>query len=263
MGSSVVQGKMWGSRARDWADFGESTSNDLFNAILQKTKVVNGAKLLDVGCGAGKFCKIASGLGFKVSGFDASESLIAIARERMPNAEFQSGDMEELPYPDQSFDVVTGINSFQFAGDIENALREAKRVTKRDGRVIIAVWGKPEDCEASLVFSALGPYMPPPPPPNEKTPARKPLYTEGVLEDLAEQSGLNPGAAEEIVCIWDFEDEETALRGMLSAGLIALAIQNAGEQKITETVAEAIKQFKQKSGRVKIKNTFRCLTSKA
>lgn len=261
MGSSGIQGKLWGERARDWADFGESTASDLFNSILQKIKRVNGSKLLDVGCGAGMFCQIASGHGFKVSGFDASESLIAIARERMPRAEFQSGEMEELPYADQSFDVVTGINSFQFAGDIENALREAKRVTKKDGQVIIAVWGKPEDCEATLIFSALGPFMPKPP--NEQGSVRKPLYTEGVLEDLTKQAGLNPGAAEEIMCIWDFENEETALRGILSAGLTALAIENFGEQKISETVSDALKQFIQKSGRVTVKNTFLCLTSKA
>src|SRR4030095_3674545 len=161
------------------------------NAIIRKTKAVNGAKLLDVGCGAGKFCKIASDAGFNVTGFDASDNLIEIARERMPENEFKTGDMEKLPYGDKIFDVVTGINSFQFAGDIIKSVGEAKRVAKDGGEIVMAVWGRPEECEASSIFAALGPYMPQPP--NEKGAVRKPLYTDGILEELASQAGGGPG----------------------------------------------------------------------
>ena len=259
MGSSEFQGKMWGYRARDWANYGESTSTDLFKAVLTKINDLRGS-LLDIGCGSGGFCNMASESGFKTSGFDASESLIEIARERFPKTEFKSGEMEKLPYPNDSFDIATGFNSFQFAGEIVNALKETKRVVRKGGKVIMVVWGRPEQCQATEIFKALSSYMPPPP----STPSgRPPLFTEGVLETLASEAGLHPETTEDLICAWDFADERTALKAILSAGLISIAINNAGEEKVSQTVSDAIKQFKQPSGRVVIKNTFRCLVSKA
>ncbi len=260
MGTSEMQGKLWGTNAINWADYGESTSNDLFKAVLLKIKNTDkGIKLLDLGCGAGGFCKMASDQGFNISGYDASEQLIAIARERLPQADFQTGDLEDLLYSDNTFDVVTGFNCFQFAGDIVNALNEARRVTKKGGTVVIAVWGKPEKCDASVVFAALAPFMPTPQKSNDK----KPLYTEGILESLAVEAGLHPETTEEIECLWKFENENKALKAILSAGVMSLAIKNAGEEKIKELVADAIKIYKDPSGSYRLKNTFLCLVSKA
>jgi 2-polyprenyl-3-methyl-5-hydroxy-6-metoxy-1,4-benzoquinol methylase len=110
MGSAEIQAQMWGARARDWADAGESTSIDMFNTILDKTAVTGKTNLLDIGCGSGMFCQMASTRGAKVSGIDASEQLVNIARERVPLGDFRAGEMEDLPYPDATFDLVTGIN---------------------------------------------------------------------------------------------------------------------------------------------------------
>ncbi len=56
--------------------------------------------------------------------------------------------MESLPYEDGSFDVVTGLNAFQFAADPAHALRAAGRVARRGAPLVIATWGRPEQCEA-------------------------------------------------------------------------------------------------------------------
>ena len=69
--------------------------------------------------------------------------------ERLPGRDFRVGEMQTLPYADQSFDVVTGFNSFQVAASPIDALREARRVARRAGTVVIATWGPPEDCEAA------------------------------------------------------------------------------------------------------------------
>jgi ubiquinone/menaquinone biosynthesis C-methylase UbiE len=50
--------------------------------------------------------------------------------------------MEALPYADDAFDLVTGFTSFFFANDIVAALREAARVAKPAGPVVIQVWGR-------------------------------------------------------------------------------------------------------------------------
>ena len=199
---------------------------------------------------------MARDMGIDVSGFDASAQLISIAQKRLPEAEFKNGDLEEFPYDDSSFDMVTGFNSFQFAGNIVNALKEAKRVTKKGGKVIIAVWGKPQDSDASQIFSSLAQYMPPP-----VSTGRAPLYSDGTLEAIVRDAELSLETAEEVVCEWKFKDEAAALKAIMSAGLIVLAIQNAGEEKIRKTIGNAIKQFRQNDGSYRLKNTFICLTS--
>jgi SAM-dependent methyltransferase len=70
--------------------------------------------LLDVGCGTGGAAFLAAGHGARVAGLDASLDSVEVARERVPTGDFRVGDMESLPWPDGSFDVVTGSNSFQF-----------------------------------------------------------------------------------------------------------------------------------------------------
>ena len=54
---------------------------------------------------------------------------------------FDQGEMENLPCPDASFDLVTGNNSFQYAADPVAALREARRVMKPNALLSIQVWG--------------------------------------------------------------------------------------------------------------------------
>jgi Methyltransferase domain len=54
----------------------------------------------------------------------------------VPEAELRLGDLQALPYPDDSFDVVTGFTSFFFADDIVAALREAGRVARAGAPVV-------------------------------------------------------------------------------------------------------------------------------
>jgi ubiquinone/menaquinone biosynthesis C-methylase UbiE len=72
------------------------------------------------------FCQLAARLGAQVSGLDAAEPLLAITRERVPRGDFRTGEMERLPYSNQTFDVVAGINAFQFAASPVTALQEAR-----------------------------------------------------------------------------------------------------------------------------------------
>jgi ubiquinone/menaquinone biosynthesis C-methylase UbiE len=70
-------------------------------------------RLLDAGCGQG--CSAGSrARGATVFGIDAAPALLDIARERVPLGTFDLGDVGNLPYADATFDVVTGINSFQY-----------------------------------------------------------------------------------------------------------------------------------------------------
>jgi ubiquinone/menaquinone biosynthesis C-methylase UbiE len=136
-----MQGELWGARARDWAEVQEPAQQELYPPIFDAAAVGDGTALLDVGCGSGVAAAIAHALGAKVSGIDAAVQLIAIARERVPAGDFRVGELEALPYDDDSFDVVTGFNALQYAADPVHALQEARRVARPGGTVAILTWG--------------------------------------------------------------------------------------------------------------------------
>lgn len=197
--------------------------------------------------------------GAAVSGFDASNALLALARERCPQGDFWAGDMEALPYPSNTFDVVTMVNSFFFAANPVQALREARRVARRGAPVAIAVWGKPQDREVAPVLGALTALLPPP---STAAPSCA-LHEPTVLQALAMQAGLTPAGNAEIMCVWDYPDGQTAVRGILAAGVSAQVIQHAGEEQARTTVAQALAPFKQPSGHYELRNKFLYLITTA
>ena len=122
MGIAQVQGELWSAQARNWANFFEPFHTPLYKSVFDRLSISRSTQLLDVGCGAGLAAQLSSQLGAQVSGIDAASAFIEIARERVPAGDFRIGDMEELPYADASFDVVTGFNSFQHAANPVAAL---------------------------------------------------------------------------------------------------------------------------------------------
>ena len=258
MGTASVQGQIWGVRAKDWADVQESVAIPLYDTVLQETAVDENISVLDIGCGSGIFCEMAAKRGARVSGLDASEHLLAIARERVRSGEFRTGEMEELPYDNQTFDVVTGFSSFQFAANPVNALKEASRVS-RTGAVAIAVFGKPEESESTAYIKAMGSLLPPPPP---SAPGPFALSADGALEALVIRSGLTPSTVKTVNCPWDYPDEKTALRGLMSSGPAIRAIQEKGEDIVRDRILQVIAPFKTRSGGYYLTNNFHYLIAK-
>lgn len=125
-------------------------------AVADATEIGSGTRLLDVGCGAGEFCALAAGRGASVHGLDAAPAEIERARRAVRGGDFQVGLMEDLPWANASFDVVTGFNSFQYALDIDTALGEARRVARTGGRLAICKWARPEENEFFALLIALG-----------------------------------------------------------------------------------------------------------
>ena len=136
MVTDQVQGELWGARAKDWAEIGEGVSRPLYEVVLRKIEVGPATTVLDMGCGAGAFCALAARRGARVSGIDASATLIAIAQQRVPQGDFRVGEIEDLPYADNSFDVVTAFNSIQYAATPLGALKEARRVACPGARIL-------------------------------------------------------------------------------------------------------------------------------
>src|SRR5918911_4675678 len=106
MGTAQIQGRLWGARARDYAAIAEGFFRPVYEAVFQAAEVGAGTRLLDVGCGPGLAAHLAAQRGAHVAGLDAAEASLVIARERTPEGDFRAGEMEELPWADNTFDVV-------------------------------------------------------------------------------------------------------------------------------------------------------------
>jgi SAM-dependent methyltransferase len=251
-----VNGRLWGARASDWANIQEGTVRPVYEAALERTRVKSGTRYLDVGCGAGMAAQIAAARGARVSGIDAADALLGIARRRTPEGDFRRADLEALPFEDHSFDVVTGFNSFQYAGNPAVALGEARRVTRPGGAVVIVTWGNPDGMEAASLVAAVRPLMPPPPP---GAPGPFALSDESALRKFAADAGLEPLEIFDVDSPFVYADEATAVRGLNSSGVAARAMENSNEEAVTEAHAKAIAPFRQPDGSYRIKATFRCL----
>jgi SAM-dependent methyltransferase len=260
MGTAAVQGELWGAKARDWAEAQEPAWRPVFEQVSKIAGVGPGKSYLDIGCGAGGALALARSLGSEVAGLDAAEALVLEARRRLPGARIEIGEMEELPFSDAMFDVVTGINAFQFAGDIGRALSEARRVCKPGGTVMMLVWGEREKCELQIsTLGALAPLLPPSPAGPPSPQFAKP----GVIEGMMEAAGLRVIDAGEFEAPLIYGDEATALRAVSSAGIATRAERNAGAEAVSKALAAALAPYVAGDGKVVLSNRFRWVKSTA
>lgn len=102
-----------------------------------------GDKILDLGCGNGRFSEVLDGLNVEYIGADISETLIKIATEKYPDKKFQTIDFLNLPFPDNSFDKVYCLAVFHHIPSNEyrlKFLKEINRILKKDGILVLTVW---------------------------------------------------------------------------------------------------------------------------
>lgn len=259
--TATLNGRLWGARAEDWANIQEPQFSSAYDAIFDVCAVGTGTKYCDVGCGSGMAALLAHQRGAEVYGLDAADNLLAIARTRVPAADLHTGDLEELPFPDGSFDLVAGFNSFQYAANPVVALAEAKRVAKPNtGRVVIMTWGPPEGMEAATLVEALKPLLPPPPP---GAPGPFALSDETALRSFVEGAGLHPLQVNDVACHWHYPDLQTALRGLGSSGVATRAAENSSESALNEVHEAALAPFRSKDGTIRVAASFRWLLASA
>ncbi|MCW5945411.1 MAG: class I SAM-dependent methyltransferase [Fimbriimonadales bacterium] len=244
LGSANRWGPLWGARGEDWRAI-EEQQIPTYMAALDRVPIKSGDRVLDIGCGAGVFLRLAAERGAKVYGLDAASGLLDQARSVVPNADLRQGEMEALPFEDDTFDLVTGFNSFFYASNMVQALREAGRVAKPRAPIVIQIWGRPENCNLDAMKHALMRFFPPPDP---NAPAPPKLFEEGVLEDMARAAGLDPIDRFESSWAFVFPDEDSAARRLLAPGIVVEAVQVAGEDAVRTALLDAVAPFKTPDG---------------
>lgn len=122
-------------------------------------------KVLDVAAGNGNASLAAARRFAEVTSTDRVPSLLDEGRRRAEADQlpmtFQVADAEDLPFPDQSFDVVLSTFGVMFAPDQERAARELIRVTRQGGRIGLANWAP--DGFVGRMFDVVRQFAPPPP----------------------------------------------------------------------------------------------------
>ena len=216
--------------------------------------------MLDIGCGVGVFLSLVAERGAEPYGIDASESLIELARRRLPGADLRIGDMESLPYDDDGFDLVTGFTSFFFANDMVAALREAGRVAKPGAPVVIQVWGAHERSSLEAMKMIARPFLPPRPP---DAPPDPDFSQPGALEAVTVEAGLTPVDAFESSWAYSYPDDETLARALVAPAGLAVLVGPEREQAIKDAIVEGLSPYRREDGSYRLENEYRYLMSRA
>ena len=178
------------------------------------------------------------------SGRLANESRAAI---------FVSGTWRACPWPDGTFDVVTGFNSFQFAAKPAAALAEARRVLASGGKLGMAIFSRPEESGQTVIMAAIG-ALAPLQAPNGPSPFA--LSAPGVAASALETAGLRQVDRGEVPITLDYPTEEIACRAFMAGGGGAQAIRHSGEERVRQTIRDTLQRFRVETGHYRIENRF-------
>lgn len=126
----------WIASLGDTGDFGRRHVLDA--VMLPAARAAAAAKVLDVGCGEGRFCRMLQAEGREVVGLDPAAALIAEARVRDPDGVYVQGAAESLPFSDGAFGLVVSYLSLIDIADIRAAIPEMVRVLAPGGTLLVA-----------------------------------------------------------------------------------------------------------------------------
>ncbi|MGH7897665.1 MAG: class I SAM-dependent methyltransferase [Candidatus Binatia bacterium] len=119
----------------------------------------DGLRALDVGCGTGHHLEWLRERGFEGAGIDASGEMLALARQRNPEADLRLADVESLPFPNASFDVVLCIEVLRYLPEMSRCLSEIGRVLVPGG-VCVATATPLLNLNGYYLVNRLAPVLP-------------------------------------------------------------------------------------------------------
>lgn len=93
--------------------------------------------MLELGCGTGHWSSYFIKQGFKLVGIDISESMLGVAKLKNIDAEFIIGDASNIPFEDESFDIISSITMLEFVDNQDKVIQEIHRVLRKGGWFVL------------------------------------------------------------------------------------------------------------------------------
>ena len=231
----------WGRKAVDFATLGEPCASREYVAVHHHLGVSQGDRLLDMACGSGLALELARVRGAVVCGIDASPRLVAVALDRNPGCDIRVGDMGALPWPDESFDVVTSFRGIW--GTTPDAVREAHRVLVPGGRLAITVWGNVGRSPGAWMFE---PFLWATEEQVRHQADMNALGKPGVGEAFLAEAGFEVAERFEVPFVLEYTDPALYARALAAAGPSYEAMQRIGEEEFlaraTELAAQRVRE---------------------
>ena len=249
-------GRGWGARAKEWAYQFEPYALPANHLLLDRLGVGEGTRLLDVACGSGLAATVAAGRVAAVSGLDASEALIDIARARTPEADFRVGDMFALPFEDGYFDVVTSFNGIWNGCD--DALREVRRVVAADGQFGMTFWGAFDRMGLLPYFGKIIELSPA----SHQSATMELGETDDVVQDMLERTQFEVQARGTIEVTNEWPDVDAAVRALAAAGPAVPAIDAVGYNAFCEALRDIVTPLYDPSTGVRISSDLGWVTAR-
>jgi len=142
-----VYGSLWNSYAGDMVREAMGIIKERFSRNRISLELIKGRKVLDMGCGSGRYTCALARLGAKrVTGIDYGDSGLEKAKElaksnRIKNVTFVKGSILRMPFKDEEFDFVFNNGVFQHSESIKKAMKELYRVLKKGGASWFYIYG--------------------------------------------------------------------------------------------------------------------------
>jgi ubiquinone/menaquinone biosynthesis C-methylase UbiE len=157
---------------RKWRSHIAHFTRGATDAILEAAQIRPGLYVLDLASGVGDpalYLAAAVGPTGHVTATDLGPGMISLAEEMaqtkcLANIDFQIANAESLPFPNESFDLVTCRFGVMLFPDPVAALKECRRVLRRGGRVALVAWGAKDQPFFSATAGILMKYVPMPAP---------------------------------------------------------------------------------------------------
>jgi 2-polyprenyl-3-methyl-5-hydroxy-6-metoxy-1,4-benzoquinol methylase len=160
-------GYQWNTFAQAQLDSANGTTRSR-DTFVEKTGLplesLRGARVLDAGCGMGRFAEVCINAGADVHAIDLSTAVEAAARNlgRHPNASFYQADIMNLPFPPGTFDVVYSLGVLHHTPDTRKAFLSLVPLVKPGGRIVIWVYSTMLKLFGSELLRAVTPRLPKP-----------------------------------------------------------------------------------------------------
>ena len=219
----------WGRRAVDFATFAEPSASREYVSVHSRLGVGPQHRVLDVACGSGLALELARIRGAEVAGIDASHRLVEIARDRNPDSEIRVGDMHDLPWADESFDIATSFRGIW--GTTAGALADVRRVLRPGGRVAMTVWGDVSKSPGAWMFA---PFRWAEEAKVGNQARMVSLGHPGVGEAFLRDGGFEPEERFLVPFFIEYADPDAFARGLAASGPAYESIQNIGEDEFLE-----------------------------